>query len=321
NENGSIKTYNIGELDSSILGAPLIKIANSDIVTEKEKIKYKKALNYIYNCLENQTIYEQAGNLWLHSQKADGTPRPAWVKWNICLDGVYMSQLFLTRLATEIDNGNVVITDKNGEIVKSEKLWQDIYTRLDFVMKNMTDKETGLLNHGYCVETGETNNARWSRGIGWFSMALLDATEKMPDKDKKESLTKHLNSLMSAICRWQDEKTNLWYNVTDGKEEYFYTTKDSKIIYNIPETSGSSMFAFCLLKGYHIGLLDSDEFYKAGMRAFNSLVELKLKDEGLIDIYASSSVTTDKNRYQVNDYVTNDGKGVGPFIMATKYAY
>ncbi len=321
NENGTIKKYAVGELDSAMLGAPLLKIITSDIVTDEEKARFCKGLNYIYNQLENQTIYEQAGNLWLHSQLPDGSPRTAWTKWNICLDGVYMSQLFLTRLATEIDNGNVAITDKNGELVKSEKLWQDIYTRLNFVMKNMIDKETGLLNHGYCVKTGETNNARWSRGIGWFAMALLDATEKMPDKDKREVLTKHFNSLMSAICRWQDDKTNLWYNVTDGKEEYFHTTKDGEIIYNMPETSASGMFAFCLLKGYHIGLLDSDEFYKAGLRAFNSLVELKLKDEGLIDTYASSSVTTDKNRYQVNGYVTNDGKGVGPFILTAKWVF
>ena len=57
------------------------------------------------------------------------------------------------------------------------------------------------------------------------------------------------------------------------------------------------------------------------MRAFNALVETKLTEEGLEDIYTSSSVTSDKNRYQVNGYTVDDGKGAGPFILASKYAY
>ena len=81
------------------------------------------------------------------------------------------------------------------------------------------------------------------------------------------------------------------------------------------------MFAYCLLRGYHKGILKDEKFRRAGLKGFNALVETKLTDEGLIDVYSSSSVTTNKNRYQVNGYVTNDGKGVGPFIMAAKYAY
>ena len=65
-----------------------------------------------------------------------------------------------------------------------------------------------------------------------------------------------------------------------------------------------------------------DEGYRtAGLRAFNALVETKMTEDGLIDIYTSSSVTSDKNLYPRNDYTTNDGKGVGPLILATKYAY
>ena len=59
----------------------------------------------------------------------------------------------------------------------------------------------------------------------------------------------------------------------------------------------------------------------AGLRAFKALVETKLTEDGLTDIYTSSSVTSDKNLYQRNGYTTNDGKGVGPLIMAANYAY
>ena len=79
------------------------------------------------------------------------------------------------------------------------------------------------------------------------------------------------------------------------------------------------MFAYCLLKGYKLGLLEDVKFRECGIKAFNSLVETKLTSDGLVDIYRSSSVTSDKNMYQRNGYAIDDGKGVAPFIMAAKY--
>ena len=92
-------------------------------------------------------------------------------------------------------------------------------------------------------------------------------------------------------------------------------------IYNIPESSGSAMFTYCLLRGYHNGLLEDPQYRKTGLEAFNALVEQKLTDDGLTDVYSSSSVTSDKNMYQRNGYVTNEAKGVAPLLLAAKYAY
>ena len=323
-DDGKIKTYAQGELDSAMLGAPLLEILKKGDLTEAERERYTAGTSYIYNELQKQTIYTEAGNLWLHSQKADGTPRPAWVKWNICLDGIYMSQIFLIRLTEAIDKGVVSILKTDGSLVTGEELWADIYSRLSYAAESFRDEETGLLYHGYCVETKETNGAFWSRGIGWYTMVLLEAAEKMPDKEKRERLASYFTDIMSAVTKYQDEKTSLWYNVTDGKEEYCYTKKTDngeEIIYNIPEASGSAMFTYCLLRGYNSGILKDETFRISGLKGFNALVEDKLFEDGLQDVYTSSSVTSDKNLYQKNGYTTNDGKGVGPFIMATKYVY
>jgi unsaturated rhamnogalacturonyl hydrolase len=323
-EDGSIPKYIAGELDSAMLPAVMLELLNRGDLTQQERERYAAAADYVYDQLEKQTIYPEAGNLWLHSQKADGSPRPAWVKWNVCLDGLFMSQTFLIRLAEAIDRGNVQITGKDGNPVSSDQLWDDIYSRLTFVMEHMRDPKTGLLFHGYCVETGATNEACWSRGLGWFTMVLMEAAEKMPEGERKDVLNAYFQDLMAAVVEWQDPLTGLWYNVTDGREEYFYQkTVDGvdTFIYNMPESSGSAMFAYCLLRGYHNGLLKDDRFRTAGLWAFNAMVETKLTEEGLTDIYSSSSVTGNKNLYQKNGYVTNDGKGVGPFIMAANYAY
>jgi len=322
--NIGIKGYTAGELDAAMPAVGMLTLINSGNLSYEDEAEFKEAVNYVYNQLEKQTIYSQAGNLWLHSQKSDGTPRPAWTRWNICLDGVYMSQLFLIRLAETINSREIEIKSIDGTVITSEALWNDIYSRMIFVMENMKNPDNGLLYHGYSVEEKTTNKASWSRGIGWFSMALMEAAEKMPDDKKRAVLTSHYEQLMKAIVEWQDSDSLLWYNVTDGREEYVYhkpTENGTEAIYNMPETSGSAMFTYCLLRGYHNGVLKDEQYRAAGLSAFNALVETKLTEEGLKDIYTSSSVTGDKNRYQVNGYTVDDGKGVGPFILATKYAY
>ena len=77
------------------------------------------------------------------------------------------------------------------------------------------------------------------------------------------------------------------------KQGYFYKGTVNGMettVYNIPESSGSAMFAYCLLRGYHNGLLNEEYFREAGLWAFNALVELKMTEEGLTDVYHSSSV-------------------------------
>lgn len=268
-------------------------------------------------------MYEDAGKLWQHSERETQTevdgeiittrvPTKSWTKWNICLDGVYMSNLFLVRLAEAMDAGMIEIYSENGSLVNSDDLWNDIYTRMSFVMENMRSPKTGLLYHGYSVESKECNGVAWSRGLGWFTMALLDAAEKMPDESKQSSLAGYYESLMSSIIEWQDPDTCLWYNVVD---------RNSDLNKNQPETSGTAMFAYCLLKGYHSGLLKDEEYREAGLKAFNSMAENKLTDKGLTDTLIGMGCTSVPEHYKNNAYVTNEAKGISAFIMAAKYAY
>lgn len=325
-ENGHTKIlkFTSGELDAVMPAVGIIELIRKDVLTESEEQEFVAAANYVYNQLENQTVYPQAGGLLLHSQMTNGEPKKHWTKWNICLDGVYMSQLFTIRLAQMIEEKGIEIKSVDGSVVTSQQLWDDIYNRLSFIMDNMVNKKTGLLNHGYSVGEKVTNEASWSRGIGWFMMALVEAAENMPDPDKRAKLVEYYNQQMTAIIEWQDPDSFLWYNVTDGKEEYFCEVKTDngvEVIYNKPESSGSAMFTYCLLRGYHNGLLKDEHFREAGLRGFNALVETKITEDGLIDIYRSSSVTADKNKYQVNGYVVNEAKGIAPLILASKYAY
>lgn len=66
---------------------------------------------------------------------------------------------------------------------------------------------------------------------------------------------------MKAVVRYQDKKTGVWYDVLDVKDPRNYL-----------ESTCSSMFAYCLLKGSRMGWLDSS-YREAGVRAWNGILE------------------------------------------------
>lgn len=306
----SIPKYIKSKLDSVLPAIGMERLLQSGMLSKTETVSYKAALQFVYTQLEKQKTYPEAGNLQAHSQKEDGSLSKLWTKWNIALDGIYMSQVYLIRLADLIDSGEIVIPDKDGNAVSSEDILDDVCSRMMFIMSNLRNMDSGLLYHGYNTDRKEVNGVTWSRGMGWYCMALLEAAEGMNDPDKRAALTSQFASLMESVMRWQDAETFLWYNVTDHRED----VKDNK-----PETSGSAMFAYCLLRGYHDGLLDDEAYREAGLRAFNSMVETRMTDEGLIDTMKSSGVTSDINRYAINKYVVNEAKGIAPLIMASCY--
>ena len=50
-------------------------------------------------------------------------------------------------------------------------------------------------------------------------------------------------------------------------------------------------------------------------------METKMTSKGLIDTIASCNVVVNPANYMASGYAVNDGKGIGPLMMATKYAY
>ena len=308
---GGIAGYVTGELDWALPAVLMIDLLHDDLAPEAEAAEYAKAVNFVYNQLEKQLKYPEAGNLYQHSER-NGVPTKAWTKWNIALDGIYMSQLFLVRLTELIDSGKVTITSLDGTNVSSGQIWNDVYTRMRFVLEHMRNPETGLLDHVYSVELQTTNGIVWGRGMGWFVMVFLEAAEKAPDEEERAYLTAQFEDVMRSVVRWQDPETFLWYNVMD---------RGADLQKNQPETSGSAMFAYTLLRGYHNGILKDEVFREAGLRAFNSMAEDRMTEEGLTDTLIGMGPGEKPEQYQNNRFVTNEAKGVGPLFFALKYAY
>lgn len=309
NEDGTIKKYHTGELDSVPTARGLFDLLNSS-----HQEKYKEAIQYVYTQLENQVSYDSCGGNYLHKQGTDGKPTDSWSTWNIGLDGLYMAQPFLMECANAIDNGMLSLTDQSGKAVASADIYQAVYKRFAWVADNMYDDTTGLYNHGWNVSENKGNGHFWGRGIGWYAMALVDTISMMPATYQTQ-MQPYLTKLFDGMLKYQDADTGMWYNVVN---------KDGTLSKNILETSVSSMMAYSLMKAYIKGYVTDVKYGQAGLAAFNGVVANKVTgSEGsyaVKDTYLKSGVGESDSYYTTNAYTVDEAKGTGALIMAATVA-
>lgn len=297
-EDGSIRgydkeTYNVDNINE---GRVLF-----DLYRETGKEKYKKAIELLYSQLKEQPR-TAIGNFW-HKKIY---PNQVW------LDGLYMAQVFYTRYETEFNGG---------------KNLADIVKQFKNVYDNMYDKEKRLYYHGWDYskeafwsdkKTG-LSKSFWLRSVGWYTVGLVDAISYFSDEKKelKAELVKIFKATVEGLERYIDPKTHMFWQVVDqiGREG------------NYPETSGSAMIAYAMMKGARLGFVDK-RFAAVGKEVFNGICEKYLTERdgklnlGGICLMAGLGPETNRKRDGTYEYyisepiVENDAKGTGPFVMA-----
>lgn len=227
------------------------------------------------------------GNYW-HSWRNGNPPK----RYKLWLDGIYMLQPFIARYAALI-----------GDKAQALK----IADRLEWVCDNM-QSENGLYFHAANSEK-DVCPFFWTRATGWYCMALVDVAEAFSGKEGKEAervvsvCKRALQKFTEGIIPYR-EKSGLWKNLADMP----------KTATNREEVSGTSMIVYAILKGIRLGILDK-KYAQIAKEGFVGMCETKL-DEGLKDIYFKASASGVNNYETPEDYLTDEGKGVGPFIMA-----
>jgi unsaturated rhamnogalacturonyl hydrolase len=228
------------------------------------------------------------------------------------LDGLYMGSPFLARYAKNFDE---------------PELFDDVANQISLVNKYHYSEESGLFHHAWDEskeqrwsdpETGLSSNY-WSRSIGWFSMALVDVLDFLPeDHPERQNIIQIAQKLADGILKYQDE-TGAWYQVTDqGDREGNYL-----------EASATSMFSYFLLKGAEKGYL-SEEHKQAGIKAYEGILEefIRRNEDGTISLTKINGVAglggdpyrDGSYEYYINEIIRDDDpKGVGPFILASIY--
>ncbi|PKP18622.1 MAG: glycosyl hydrolase family 88 [Bacteroidetes bacterium HGW-Bacteroidetes-23] len=292
---GSIPSYSMEKYNIDMIVSGNIMFFLYDKTKEE---KYLKAMQTMRDQLQNQPRTSEGG-FW-HKKIY---PNQMW------LDGLYMGSPFYARYTSKYENG---------------KQLDDVAKQFELIQKNLLDSKTGLLYHGWDEskemawsnkETGTSPNF-WSRSLGWYAMALVDALDYFPENHpKRGELILYLNSLSNTLLKYQ-HSSGLWYQVTDqGDREGNYL-----------EASGSAMFAYAFAKGANKGYLPK-EFKNHATKAFDGLTRdlMQITPEGytiLTQVCAVAGLGGKPFRDGSYDYYINerkkdnDPKATGPFILA-----
>jgi unsaturated rhamnogalacturonyl hydrolase len=159
----------------------------------------------------------------------------------------------------------------------------------------------------------------WLRALGWFMVSLIDVYDYMSEEmyDEYHTIKELFKEIVDNVLIYQDKESKMFYQVVDqGARKGNYL-----------ETSGSSMFAYAILKGVRLEALPP-RYQKIGMGIFEGIANKYLTDNngdlnlGGICLVAGLGPDKDRRRDGTFEYyisepiVENDAKGVGPFIMA-----
>lgn len=307
NDNGEILGYNLEDYNSDNINGGKVLF---DLYKITKKEKYKKALDLLYSQIMTHPRTSE-GNFW-HKKIY---PNQIW------LDGLYMVQPFYMEYEMTFNN---------------KKNYKDIFNNFTTVYERMKDKNTNLFYHGYDQtresfwankETGLSQNY-WTRSIGWYTMALVDTTEKLDEQFFYEysTLQSYLKEVLDALLKVIDKKSKMFYQVPNlGELEGNYL-----------ETSGTCAIAYSLMKGSRLGYLPT-YYFDYGKEIFESVVNNKLilkKDKFVLKdicLVAGLGGMPGKGDYKLRDgtyeyyisepVVDNDAKGVAPFLLAFTESY
>jgi unsaturated rhamnogalacturonyl hydrolase len=290
---GTIPTYKPDQnsLDDILLGRQLLLLYG---VTQDAK--YYKAAKLLRQQLLNHPR-TPSGGFW-HKGRY---PQQMW------LDGLYMAEPFYAEYATTF---------------AQRQAFDDVVKQFVLSESHLRDPKTGLLYHGWdeskqqpwADKTTGDSAIFWSRGMGWYMMALADTIQYLPDGDpRRATLIAILSRLAAAVTHYQDPATGLWYEVTDRPK-----ARD-----NYLETSASCMFAYALGKSVRFGYLPPHYLTNA-QRAYQGILKhfVVTGADGSLTLTSTVRSIGLGTGYTYDYYVhapviDNDPKGVGAFLLAS----
>lgn len=295
-DDGNIKSYHRDEwsLDFINNGKAVL-----DLFNETHDLKYKRVADRLYDQLLQQPRTDT--NVFWHKQIY---PNQIW------LDGLYMGSVFYARYQKTFG-----ITDHLEDVV------HQFLGSYDATF----DAVTGLCYHATDVSrkafwcdpaTGHSPHF-WTRSIGWYVMAMVDVLDYLPtDIAGRDQLLSNLHHLLNALRKVADPATNLWYQVTDEGDRPM----------NYLESSGSLMILNAIAKGlrkHYLDETDWQDFLTTGYaNAIQQFISIDRHNYVNVNKIAHVGGLGGANKrdgsfaYYISEpIVTNDHKGVGPFLM------
>jgi|GEM_PF-594090 len=296
-----------------------------------DDIEMGRATLALYRVTQDKRYYNAVK--FLHDQMASQPKNASGGYWHkqiypdqMWLDGAYMSEPFLANYARTFGH---------------DEEFAQIETQLLLMDAKMLDRKTGLLRHGWdeskkmpwADKTTGLSPEPWARAMGWYAMALVDVLERIPDSDpQRAALEDVTRRTLSAVARYQDEETGLWWQVLDrGKHSNRgVSVHDGKLERaataaapgNYLEASASCMFVYALAKAVRLGALPP-RFEENAVRGWAGVQSHFVKPDGTLSGtvkvagLGGTPYRSGTYEYYVGEAVgDNDAKGVGAYLLA-----
>jgi unsaturated rhamnogalacturonyl hydrolase len=231
------------------------------------------------------------------------------------LDGLFMGQPFYAQYAREMNE---------------PAIFDDVTRQFLLVARHTRDPRTGLMYHGWDAAraqrwadtaTGLSPNF-WGRAMGWYVMGVVETLDHLPTTHPdRAAVIQTLRHAAEGIARVQDPVTGLWWDVMDQPNRPG----------NYLEASASSMFVYALARAARLGYVDA-RYRQIAERGFGGLVANLVRETSdgraaLVNVAQVSGLGGNLRRdgsyrdgsfaYYISEpVVSDDYKGVGPFILA-----
>lgn len=201
--------------------------------------------------------------------------------------------------------------DRNGVNLHEGQIWVDtlvmavlflnqagyLYKRQDFVdeaiyqclshIQYLFDRSCSLIHHGWTFEGNHNfGGVFWCRGNSWFTYGIPCLIE-----DSKKAINSGTARYLAAVWKTQVDKliylqdsSGLWHTVLDDKTSYC-------------EVSGSSAIAAGILKGIHLGILDSS-YLPAAEKAVSAVCDHISSDGTVLNVSAGTGIGMNTLHYK-----------------------
>ncbi len=172
------------------------------------------------------------------------------------LDGIYMASTFLAKYGALFNDA--VATDEAA--FQTMIIYSHVYNASNKLVYHAWnyDKTT----YSWSNATTGVSSQVWSRGVGWYMMALVDILEYLPTNHPRYvEMKTALQNLCEGLKTYQDATTGLWFQVVQNP-----TGAGNWI-----ETSGSGMFVYAMKKAINNNLIDATTYTPVVNKAWTGL--------------------------------------------------
>jgi len=298
---GSIEGYQLDEFNIDAVSQGRLLFG----LHERTKdARYRKAADLLRDQLRRQPRTAEGG-FW-HKQIY---PQQMW------LDGLYMGEPFYAQYAKAF-----------GE----PAAFDDVARQFLLVARHTRDPRTSLMYHGWDAAhaqpwadkaTGLSANF-WGRAMGWYMVGVVETLDYFPpNHPDRAAIIETLREAAEGVARVQDPVTGLWWDILDQPNRAG----------NYLEASASSMFVYALAKAARLGYVDA-RYRAIAQRGFDGIVRNLVRENAngtvaltnVVQVSGLGGANRADGSYRDGSYayyvsepvVTDDYKGVGPFLLA-----